>query len=240
MPLLSISSLPSLPILVLALLLSSFSMPAFAAATGGNSAEITKKTGRLNVNITYPVLNVELVDKDIAKWAEGLVSSVEDMLEKDQAEGMTGSGNPYELRNDYELSYPSAEAVSIIFTVATYTGGAHDNIDIIVLSYELNSGELLSLEDIFKDQESALNIMSSYTYKALAARFGEDRIEDMLRTGTTPDTDNFSSISLNKNGICVHFQPYQAAPWSYGAQKVEIPLDEFQEAEPRLSLWGKK
>ena len=64
-------------------------------------------------------------------------------------------------------------------------------------------------------------------------------IDDMLRSGTAPEAENFSSFALTPEGIRIFFQPYQVAPWAAGSQVVDIPLDALADAGPRLSLWGK-
>ena len=63
--------------------------------------------------------------------------------------------------------------------------------------------------------------------------------DDMLRSGTAPEAENFSSFALTPEGIRIFFQPYQVAPWAAGPQVVDIPLDALADAGPRLSLWGK-
>jgi ABC-type nitrate/sulfonate/bicarbonate transport system ATPase subunit len=61
----------------------------------------------------------------------------------------------------------------------------------------------------------------------------------MIREGTEPVIENFSSLALTPKGICVYFQPYQVAPWAAGAQNVTVPLEALAEAGPLLRLWDK-
>lgn len=197
---------------------------------------IKKQTDKLQIEVEYPVIGQSRVDADIADWARQLAEN----FENNYAEEPMPQGTPYELKATFTLSRPSKRAVTVTWDVASYTGGAHGNLDIITKTYNLSTGEPVDIYDLFKDLETALNHMSAYSYKALSETLGDMRVEDMLRGGTTPDADNFSSIALIPTGVRVYFQPYQVAPWAAGPQFVEIPLEELMDAEPQLELWNKQ
>ncbi|MEG2005532.1 MAG: DUF3298 domain-containing protein, partial [Bilophila sp.] len=187
------------------------------------------------IEVQYPVVGDPRIDADIAEWARQLVENFRTTYAEEPEIGTT----PYELKASYTLTRSSAHAMSIAWEVGSYTGGAHGNLDIITATYETRSGVSLDLYDVFMDLETALNAMAAYSYKALSETLGDMRSEDMLRGGTTPDADNFSSFMLTPDGVRVFFQPYQVAPWAAGTQVVDIPLAELTDAGPRLELWGK-
>ena len=81
--------------------------------------------------------------------------------------------------------------------------------------------------------------MSAWSRQELARRFGAGRPAQMLKDGTEPLVENFSSLTLTPEGICINFQPYQVAPWAAGVQKVNMPLEELLQARPLLALWGR-
>jgi hypothetical protein len=62
----------------------------------------------------------------------------------------------------------------------------------------------------------------------------------MLKSGTAPELDNYSSFSLFPAGLRIHFQPYQVAPFVAGAQRVDVPLEVILDAGPYLELWGRQ
>ena len=103
----------------------------------------------------------------------------------------------------------------------------------------MKSGALIDLYDVFENLDTALDVMSRYCTKALTKSLGDMYNDDMLRSGTAPEAENFSSFALTPEGIRIFFQPYQVAPWAAGSQVVDIPLDALADAGPRLSLWGK-
>ena len=103
----------------------------------------------------------------------------------------------------------------------------------------MKSGALIDLYDVFENLDTALDVLSRYCAKALAKSLGDMYNDAMLRSGTAPEAENFSSFALTPEGIRIFFQPYQVAPWAAGSQVVDIPLDALADAGPRLSLWGK-
>lgn len=219
-------------LLPLLLLLLQVVPPVYAAEQGRT---ITRKTEHLVVTVQYPVLGNATIDAESRQWAERQVQSFDELV---QAEEPTGP--PYELRITYTLSQPSQRALSIGFDIWEYTGGAHGNLYHAPRTYDLTTAQQLDLQDIFTETEQALNRMSSYCYAELAAHLGDMRVEDMLRSGTSPDFDNFSAFLLTPDGIRILFAPYQVAPYAAGPQKVDIPLSELIEAGPRLELWSRK
>lgn len=192
---------------------------------------------KLEIEVHYPQLNIPAVDAQVAKWANNMSANFQENVTKEAQKDDTTA---YELLGKYTVSRPSAMAVSITYEMWSYTGGAHGNLDIITLNFDCETGALLTLEHIFNDVEQALELMSTYCYTVLNAELGSDNAQEMLKSGTSPDTENFSAITLNPEGIIVHFQPYQVAPWSAGPRKVSMTVDELSNAQPQLELWGRK
>ncbi|MEG2173651.1 MAG: DUF3298 domain-containing protein [Desulfovibrionaceae bacterium] len=191
----------------------------------------------LSIVVNYPELGLPTIDKHIALWATNMANNFQENVTK---EATTDDKTAYELQGKYTVSRPSAAAVSITYEVWTYTGGAHGNLDIITLNFDVEGGVQLSLEDLFKDVEQALELMSTYCYSVLNAELSEESTVNILKSGTSPDTENFSAITLLPNAILIHFQPYQVAPWSVGPQQVRMSLDDLASARPQLEIWGRK
>lgn len=206
---------------------------------------ITKKTEKLVLEIQYPAIGQDQIDAPIAEWAKDLALNFENMTSEQTDETEEGgeklpfSDQPYELKASYEISRPSDIAISIAWEIYTYTGGVHGNVDFIVLTYDLRDGSELDIYDFFTDLDTALEHLSSYCYRVLPEALGDMYIEDMMHSGASPDADNFTSLALTPTGVRVYFQPYQVGPYAAGSHKIDIPLEELLDAEPRLELWGK-
>lgn len=216
------------------------------------------------IHINYPSFGHRNVDSDIRAWVETiaatfqthldtdvLASSVaqenpdldinrflqDDDLNSEEAAKHMAEDNKFELWGTYTVSRPSDAAVSITYELWNYTNG-NGNLDIITLNYNLLNGQRLNFVDIFEKPDLALQLMSSWSRNKLNGRLGEGSRGAMLRSGTEPLLDNFSSLTLTPEGLRINFQPWQVAPWAAGIQKVDMPLEELLEAEPLLNLWG--
>lgn len=212
---------------------------------------------KADIHINYPSFGNRVVDEDIRSWvadmAEAFTSHLdmadtgEDTQNTDAIIDAVLNGDPgsigqpvaYELWGAYRVSRPSSAAISIAFELWNYTGNPEGNLDIITLNYSLLTGQRLELVDIFEKPEVALVLMSTWARKELEPRLGAAMRSRMLQEGTAPLVENFSSITLTPEGICINFQPWQVAPRDAGIQKVTMPLRELMPSSPLLALWGK-
>lgn len=207
------------------------------------------------IHIDYPSMGSPAVDADIRAWVTGIANAFEahldlsrpdpsdagmppvhDVMEADSA---TDQRPAFELWGSYSISRPSDAAISITFEIWNYTGASQGNLDILTLNYSLLTGQRLAFMDLFEKPETALALMSDWSRRELAPRLGATTRPAVLEAGTAPLVENFSSLTLTPEGICINFQPYQVAPWAAGVQKVEMPLEALLPAGPLLALWGR-
>lgn len=208
------------------------SLPA-QAATPLPEMSITLSTPQLNIKVRYPTTQNAVVDKDIAEWARQLVES----FQAEAANADEQARTPYELDANYSLTRPSTRAFSVVWEVATYTGGAHGDFYFVTNSYALPAGTVIELYDLFDDFEKALNLLSKTSYRQLAASLGDGMVEEMLLTGTKPEAENFANFALTPEGLRIYFPPYQVAPWAMGPQQVNIPLAELETVGVNKTYW---
>ncbi|MBD5538819.1 MAG: DUF3298 domain-containing protein [Desulfovibrio sp.] len=208
-----------------------------------------------DIHIDYPSVGSPAVDADIRAWVTGIANAFEAHLDLSRPD-LPDVGMPpvhdvmeadtpadqrpaFELWGSYSISRPSDAAISITFEIWNYTGALQGNLDILTLNYSLLTGQRLAFMDLFEKPETALTLMSDWSRKELAPRLGATTRLAMLEAGTAPLVENFSSLTLTPEGICINFQPYQVAPWAAGVQKVEMPLEALLPAGPLLALWGR-
>ena len=207
------------------------------------------------IHIDYPSIGSPAVDADIRAWVTGIANAFEahldlsrpglpdaDMLpvhDVMEADNLADQRPAFELWGSYSISRPSDAAVSITFEIWNYTGAIQGNLDILTLNYSLLTGQRLAFMDLFEKPETALTLMSDWSRKELAPRLGATTRPAVLEAGTAPLVENFSSLTLTPEGVCINFQPYQVAPWAAGVQKVEMPLEALLPAGPLLALWGR-
>ena len=208
------------------------SHPSWGAEERVVDKEITVTEKGLNVSVRYPVLRIAAIDEDIQDWAQQTVAAfISEFSEMP-------SDRVYELKATYRIIRASPKVLSVIWDVWNFTGGAHGNLDIVAFVYDAGSGQPLELRDLFEDEQGALNLLSVLSYDKLPAMLGDMADEEMIKSGTSPDLDNFTCVTPTPEGVRVFFQPYQVAPWAAGPQEVDISLQELQDAGPRKEYWG--
>ena len=145
-----------------------------------------------------------------------------------------------------ELSYrctPSVtrcdtRALSIVFDVSQDIGGLHADFTRISRSYDSDSGTLLSLADIAKNEEQLKTFIKNYVIGLAAGdeykENGESILFDDFETAIGELVDAGSNWYLNDTGLVVYANPYDIAPYSSGVLLFEIPysaLEEFLSVE---------
>lgn len=201
----------------------------------------TKKKNKslAKINFSYPSFGIPKIDKDIVNWVNSLANAFEKNL--NTSEGMEKGKKKalFELWGYYSITYPSKNAVSITFEVWNYVGNERGNMDIMTLNYNLNTGQRLSLVDIFGLPYEALKLMQNYSRKELSEQLGAGNVGQSLEQGTEALVENYSNLTLTNDGIRINFQPWQVTTRISGSQKVDMPLKDLLKAGPFLFLWDK-
>lgn len=195
--------------------------------------------GEPAISIYYPEVGVASVDEALKKFAEDMAAGYEKELQEsygDSAEKPSSWGS-WDETGFFTVSRPNPDVLSVTFNIGYYTGGAHGQLLIAVQNYDLKTGARLELKDLFARPQEAIEILSRLSESKLRESLGPDLEEDMLKSGTAPDPDNFLNLSLQPDGLTVEFQPYQVGPWSIGLQHVEISLQELDPAGPNPAVW---
>lgn len=198
---------------------------------GGNGAP--------SYNLYYPFLNNPAADAVIQAFVDGQALDYEqDVKDAAQPDGeKPASYDMWDMSGFYTLSRPNPDVVSVTFNIYSYSGGAHGNVLIRTLNFDLARGKRLEFDDLFAKPENALKLISDLTAKKLRSDLGEDADEDMILAGTEPSLDNFANVTLLADGALIEFQPYQVGPWSIGPQQVKLTLEELTDGSPNPAVW---
>lgn len=204
-----------------------------------NASIIHKEAGKASLEIYYPVFNNKAVDESVKAFAERQAEDFKKEISAADGESAPEGRERWDLSGSFSLERPGPDVVSVIFNIYSYTGGAHPNLEIFCLNYDLKSGKALDFADLFKDPEKALEIMSGFSAKHLTNELGDYADEDMIQSGTAPDLPNFSNLSLLPDGLYIEFQPYQVGPWAAGPQRIKMTLADLAAAGPEEGVWPK-
>lgn len=105
-------------------------------------------------------------------------------------------------------------------------GRAHPYHKYDVLNFNLMTGKLITLDELFKPNSKYLTFISNFCRQKLG-----EKLQDkwMLNDGTKPIGKNFKIWNLDANGLRFTFEEYQVAPYVEGSQEVVIPFVELKD-----------
>ena len=142
-------------------------IPTYANALNERDAVVSRQTGKLQIRVHYPITGNARVDADVADWAHQAVDTFQNTYGEEPDLGV-----PYELETTYSTTRSTPSVLSIVWKTASYTGGAHGNLEITTTTYDMKSGALIDLYDVFENLDTALDVMSRYCTKALTKSLG--------------------------------------------------------------------
>lgn len=163
------------------------------------------------------------------EYENGNVEWMEEMIEEYGEDGISHSSYSSTLS---EIAYFDGRYVSFCQQEYDYQGGAHGMPLWIGLTFDLETGERLSLPDVIANSEEELNsIVTEYFAEYINGNpeeFWEDAL-DIVRDEICFESDFY----LTEDGIKFYFHPYDLSSYAAGFPEVTIPYDEF---EMKISL----
>ncbi len=178
--------------------------------------KIEKDEPLYSVDVSYPETGNKPVDTAISDMINGQVNPYLQSVPTDDSDLTPGTS--YSLTIDYTTTTYSPDITSFVFSVDTYTGGAHPNEFTLTKTFNMKTGKEMTLDTIFAPKSNYLQTLSKQTNLDLAKKLGDDTEKDMLDAGTTADPVNFQNFSLSPDGITFYFDPYSVAPYAAGPQ----------------------
>jgi hypothetical protein len=122
------------------------------------------------------------------------------------------------------------EVVSIRFSFASYTWGAHGSHWTETLNYLFNPARNLGLDEIFKDPTRGIKALSRFCITTLSTEEispGMKRDKAWVRRGAGPKNENFKRFNLTPYGLLISFDEYQVGPYVEGPSQVLVPLNQI-------------
>jgi len=186
------------------------------AATEVTVAHVYDNTDAYTIDAEYPQVGIPIIDAQIAK-------AVNDAL----AEFKTLPQNPHDsstpqnqFTGRFDKVYVGPDVVSAELILEEYTGGAHPNTAFSGVTYDRQSGKLLTLDDALRMTGLTLDQLSAQASAQLQAKLGDSF---MFPEGANTNPDNFSSFVVGTSTVTFLFQQYQVAPYVFGEQEISFP-----------------
>lgn len=202
--------------------------------------------GTMLVNSHYP--KIWIADEDSGhealsqalteyteKLAEGNAQEVAELkadAEEGIKEGWWTDGTYYTSELDAQVMRSDSTVVSILFTVSSFSGGAHPNYGYQTVNFDSRTGKELALEDALEDGQLdklpellSTKLLEMYPpetfYASSKDLVGTIRaaLEDTGKDGTDSGGVTWT---FGNDGIRFYFAPYEIAPYAAGAQMVTL------------------
>jgi len=194
----------------------------YPEASGGNpeAAERINAAVRNRVRASLTLFD-EVPADSIEQAADAIVTSFADYI----AQFPTGEAPPnarWAVELDGAPAYGTEAVVTLAFERYTYTGGAHPNSARLFLNFDRASGERLELADVVADTEQFGNLLQT---KMKAAR-------DLPAESDWAETGYFDFVlpenfAVAPEGLLVHYNSYEIAPYVLGPTEVELAYAEL-------------
>lgn len=202
------------------------------------TVEIKKETKEYILDVKYPQgFDEKKIDTRVKSLVDIIMKqSNYNSSENDLPTDLPGKNSLY---IDYKTQFSNAHALSLEFTVSTYTrGAAHPNNSIQTLNF-LNN-QPITLDKLFKEDSNFLAKIADHCYLELVKK-GENADEKWLTEGTKPTEDNYRNWYFTQDGLAIVFDTYQVAAYVYGPQTILISMDTMKtwlRPEIKQAVWG--
>jgi len=132
--------------------------------------------------------------------------------------------NGSRLTGKYTLFSAPGNILSLKFEFIRYiAGSAHPGTHSRTVTYDLEAGSDVRLNQLFQNGSTYLQVISDYCVAQLTPR-----IPGLFNNGLDPTTNNYQSWNITPNGLLITFDEYQVAPYAFGPQQVVIPYTELK------------
>lgn len=184
----------------------------------------TSENHKFKIDVYYPVSNYPILNKAVMKIVNSHLNAF-----KQSTSDKNIQPNQYYTLNILYNTYDYSNYLSYIFRISEYTGGAHPNNTISTISYNKDNNTIITIDDLLKNNEALLDILSIESRKILESNsiFKDDFVRDMMLEGTKPKLENFKNFVFSKDGLMIFFEQYQIAPYSYGEFNVIVPYSKI-------------
>lgn len=132
-----------------------------------------------------------------------------------------GSGK-YDFLGAYEIPYNSDHYLSVVQSYYIFSGGAHGNTYYDTGTYDLQTGDLITLDEIFAPQVDYTKILTQIVREEIKQRGKTDHYIFFERV------DPSVQFYLTEEGLVLLYPPYAIAPYVEGTIKFTIPWMKIQ------------
>ena len=137
---------------------------------------------------------------------------------------------PYFYRVLYSPMRIDQGVLSLFGIQNSYNGSMHGGLSGISVSYDMSSGDVLTLGSIMHTdatKEDFINLICEKLTDISGNYYLFDDFEIGVRTRLGSDENLYEDFYFTKTGLNFYFSPYEIAPYASGIITVEIPYEEL-------------
>jgi len=176
-------------------------------------------------DIKYPVIagmkdmkKQEMLNADIEKSAAQLKCQGKQVKN-------AGDGDNFSVTHTYEVTFSSPDILAFKFSDWAYEGGAHGNGTIEGTLIDLQTGNILSPNDVFGTKNIAeINKVIYDTLVPKSEGVFRDEIEGRKDSFIKDNKCGGCTLIMMKDAVQVVFQAYEVAPFADGNPSIIIPV----------------
>ncbi|MGS2725552.1 DUF3298 and DUF4163 domain-containing protein [Psychroserpens sp. BH13MA-6] len=129
---------------------------------------------------------------------------------------------PWEALIDGEVTYRSADVISIAINSYLNTGGAHGNTHVKFLNFNPQTGKQYSKNDLIDDLDGLSKIIEEHLKKEMISRTDNQPMEDAF---FGKDFQLPESLGFSDEGLIILYNPYEIASYAQGIIEFTVPFE---------------
>ncbi|WP_340199562.1 DUF3298 and DUF4163 domain-containing protein [Ascidiimonas sp. W6] len=180
------------------------------------------------INTAIDGMLIELLSFSEKEDPENLEAAINDFKNSFQTlKNEFGESPDWEFTADGEVTYQTSDLICVEIAAYIFTGGAHGYNSNSFLLFEAKTGQLIGIEDIFKD----LDAFKKIAEKKFRVQEGIPETAVINSTGFMFENEVFElaeNIGFQEGEIVLIYNQYEIASYAHGQIIVEIPIDEVK------------
>lgn len=177
------------------------------------------KTGKIKkerLDVQYPIVE-GLPDRTVKQYINSVIMAVVSSL-------IVKSGyneNPMtEVTGRYEIRTNRNGILSLSIEIYWFSGGAHGMTVLESLTFDVSTGQLFRLRDLFKENAKYVKHLTEIVKRQI-----QKKNIPVIVDFTSIDPDQY--FYLGNNALVLYFQLYELAPYAYGFPRFHILTKEI-------------
>lgn len=163
----------------------------------------------------------------LQQGAEEMANNAQDNYDFDKA--MNYEFFPYADEQNYEMKLNTDQYVSILRTHYEYAGGAHGGAYYFSDTFNMATGELMELDDVFTVPSGEYDKRILAEVKELAALMVTEDGERLIDESALESTFDHNCFYLTDDALVIYYQTYSLGPYAMGAPEFPIPRNALED-----------